>query len=140
MQKITKDVLDKIREYIEHLCEIDEENVEYRIKEIPKIRHELFTRFSHECRELDNLNISLKKKYGDLYKHYKYEDDRNWDTKGEIESQIYSNKDYCTMWRIYNEQKYIVKELEGILENLKSLSYDIKELNQLIRFKSGCYH
>jgi len=139
MQKMTKEVLDKIRKYIETLCIINEDTLQEKISEIPKRQHEIFTRFAYECNELNNLDMKLKKKYGDLYKHYKYGDNRNWDTKGEIESQIYADTNYQVVWRQYNEQTYIVKELEGILNNIKVASFQIKNMIDLLKFKAGMY-
>jgi len=139
MIKIDKNILDTIRNYLKELSEIEENNLDERLITIPKRQHELFIRYVYESKQLGSTEIKMKKLYGELYKYYKYNDDRKWDTKGEIESQIYSDPKYQVLWREFNEQKYIVEELEGFLNNLKSLYYNIKEFIGLLRFQAGMF-
>ena len=139
MVKLDKNAIDMLRSYIEKLCEIEESNLSERLIMIPKRQHDLFIRYVYESKQLGRAEIEMKKMYGDLYKKFKYDDDRNWDTKGEIESQIYSDPKYQRLWIDFNNQKYIVEELEGFLANLKSLYYNIKELIGWFKFQAGVY-
>jgi len=137
MQKIDKNALQLIRNHVHTLSEIDEDNVEERKKEIPKRIHEIFVRFMYECNELKELEVKKLAKHGELYKHYKFFDNHSWGNKGEIESQICSDKTYQYICREYNKQEYIVKELEGFFKNLKDLMFQVKNTIDLMKFKSG---
>ena len=139
MIQIDQNILNKIRDHLKDLSHIEENNLDDRLMTIPKHQHELFIRYVHESKHLGNTELKMKKLYGELYKYYKYNDDRNWDTKGEIESQIYADPKYQVLWREFNEQKYIVEELEGFLNNLKSLYYNIKEFIGLLKFQAGMF-
>jgi len=139
MQKIDKKILDTIKNNVQVICDIQEDNVEDRIKDISKVQHSIFIRFAYEANELNTIETKMKELYGTLYRHYKFNDNHSWETKGEIESQIYADQKYQTLLIECNKQKYIVKELEGCLDNIKTVSFQIKNLIALLKYKAGMY-
>lgn len=82
--------------------------------------------YTQQKYEVEKLKIELDELYGKLFKHYRIDDDIQWNTTKEIESQIYADKDYTTKYRQLAEQKYYLNYIEETLSNLKDMHYTIK--------------
>ena len=134
-----KKTLDELKNYVADICDINEENLDEKLRENAKRYNQIFHQFAYECNELNKIEREMKEEYGRLYKHFKYEDDHTWDSKGEIESQIFADKKYSALTLKHNEQTYVVKQLEGCLNNIKHTSFQIKNLISLLKFRSGMF-
>lgn len=87
--------------------------------------------------EYENLCTKKDHLYGNLYKKYKYKDDYSWDTKGEIESQIKSDRSYVDLCVERNKQGAIIEYLEGTLKNISSIQFQIRDFIAYKKFKAG---
>lgn len=83
----------------------------------------LYTRLNYLYQ---NHKISLDELYGQLYKFYKFNDKYAWGTSKEIDSQIYSNKQYCDEARKLATEKYQLDYILETLGTLKGMHYTIK--------------
>jgi hypothetical protein len=59
--------------------------------------------------------------YGTLYEKFKYNCNKEWDSKAEIESQIKKEKEYIDIVIKINRQQVIVEYLENTLKNITIL-------------------
>src|SRR5210317_1690339 len=96
---------------MEEEVKITDDNLLERSYRYPDTYMRYLAIFTNQLTELKSLEVRKKEMYGKLFKYYKYEDDRNWETKQEIESQIYSDKKYVDICVQYNEQEAMVKHL-----------------------------
>ena len=71
-----------------------EENAEQKSIEIPNLYQKYLDFYIDQLREIKELQLDIDKKHGELFKFYKFEDNRSWGNKGEIETQINSNNEY----------------------------------------------
>lgn len=132
--------LKELERYVKKFLTNLQDNVIEKSDKIHLLRHTIQTNYFYpEYTKLDLLEEQCKKKYGELFNHFKYEDNKKWETRGEIESQIYSNNEHYNLRVKLSEQKYIVKELEAILLNLKDCSYSIKNIIDYKKWESGMF-
>jgi len=113
---------------------LTEENLIEKSKKLPMLYNEYLDIFSKELRSLKKLSADKHKKFGELYKHFKYFDNHNWETKGEIETQILAHDEYYALVVEFNEQETMVKQLEMALENIKRTSFQIKNIIEYKKF------
>lgn len=128
-----KTYLKKIEKYIT----FDESNILQKTSNFPILTHKLINLLTDEIKNLKDLELQKKVKYGKLYKYYKTEDDYNWSNKLEIDSQIYSHKDYVKVCQDLNEEELVVKRLEETLDNVKKISFHIRNFIEWKKFTEG---
>ena len=90
---ITPDLFKKLQEVGERYCKMPD-----TLSEIAKKNNSLPTEiqymqkfYTQQKYEVEKLKIELDELYGQLYKHYRIDDDIQWNTTKEIESQIYAD-------------------------------------------------
>lgn len=125
---ITPDLFKKLQEVGERYCKMPD-----TLSEIAKKNNSLPTEiqymqkfYTQQKYEVEKLKIELDELYGQLYKHYRIDDDIQWNTTKEIESQIYADKQYIAKNRELAEQKYYLNYIEETLSELKDMHYTIK--------------
>lgn len=72
------------------------------------------------------LKIDLEKLYGELFKHYKFNDSCAWGSTKEIETQIHSDDSYKAKILEYTTQKYYLDFVTETLSSVKNLNFVIK--------------
>jgi delta 1-pyrroline-5-carboxylate dehydrogenase len=74
------------------------------------------------------MELKLKKevKYAELYRYFKFSANERWDTKSEIEAQMYSDIQFQSIISDINTQQEIVTFLEQTLDNIKTLSFAVR--------------
>lgn len=82
--------------------------------------------YTQQKYEVEKLKIELDELYGQLFKHYRIDDDVQWNTTKEIESQIFADPKYTALYRQLAEQKYYLDYIGETLANLKDMHYTIK--------------
>lgn len=127
----------RLKKMVENELSLDENDISTMSFKIPNLYQKYLDIFSNEFLELNNLEVEIKSKFGELYKKYKYKDDYEWSNKNEIESQIHSNEDFRNLRIRFNEQEFIVKYLEKTLENINRLSFSLKNYIDIMKFKHG---
>lgn len=82
--------------------------------------------YTQQKYEVEKLKIELDELYGQKFRYYRIDDNVQWNTTKEIESQIYADKDYAAKNRQLAEQKYYLNYIEETLSNLKAMNFTIK--------------
>ena len=93
--------------------------------------------FNTEASRLAVIRLDLEKKSGELYQFYKNEDKIAHDTMKEIEGCISSNPEYLELKAKEIKQAAIVDYLEGTLNNIKQLSYSLKNFVEYQKIQLG---
>jgi hypothetical protein len=127
----------QLKKIIEEILKIEENNILSKSMEIPVKYHKILGIYVKELDSLENLKSKLEKKYGELYKQYKYNDNYNWERKNEIESQIYSNSEYNKLKLEINRQEIITEYLSKSLNNLNNMSFHIKNYIDMRKYLNG---
>ena len=70
--------------------------------------------------------LTFPKNIGQLFKHYKFEDNYTWGSTKEIESQIQCDPAYTKMQRDLNKQKYYLNFITETLNDIKGMGFVIK--------------
>ena len=83
------------------------------------------------------MNIDKNEKYGKLYEKYKFNHTQTLDTKGEIEAWINSDPVYVKLLKELAEQEVVCKYLEGVVDKMSKLSFDLKNFIEYKKFLSG---
>jgi hypothetical protein len=117
---------DKLMNKLKNYLTIDEDNIEKKILDNPLTYHQYLDLYCNELRILSKLELDKKVMFGKLYEKIKFHGNVSWDTKAEIESQIYRNAEFYALHVRCNEQSVMVKQLEKSLENIKNISFQIK--------------
>lgn len=73
-----------------------------------------------------SLEIEKDELYGELLKHYKFEDNVAWGSQREIDSQIYSDPKYISKVKELTMQKYYLEYIQETLGNVKAVAFTIK--------------
>lgn len=82
--------------------------------------------YYRELAELDKLEMLMDKLMGERYKHYRFEDDKEW-TKVEIEKYcIPSDSKILKMKKIINRQKIRVRFFEMCYRGFEKMQWSMK--------------
>ena len=132
-----KEDFEKLKKLTESKIKFSEEVISQKLIEIPLMYCTYLDLFVRENKELANLKLKKDSLYSDIYKNLKFYSPERWETKNEIESQMFSNPNYKLVVSEINDQQEIVTYLEQTLENIKSLSYNIKHYIEWTKFQNG---
>ena len=127
----------KLKKLTEEKLAFSEDNIQGKIASIPLLYDTYMKAFVRENKLLNELKLDKDVLYADLYKYFKYDADHRWDTKNEIESQMYSDVKYQSKVKQINEQQEIVTFLELTLENIKTLSFSLKNYIDWRKFQEA---
>jgi len=95
---------------------------------LPTLQHEYIDIWGKEARETEKLRADIKKLYGILYEKIKHKSDVAWETKAEIETQIYSNDEYHKKSvELYQKEK-MVEQLLKCIDNIKNTQWTIRNI------------
>jgi hypothetical protein len=136
---MTEEMFKRLKKQAMSDLRFNEENALEMAMKIPNLYQRYLDVYIDEMRKLKELNVSVDEKYGELYKYFKYEDNKAWSNKGDIDSQINSNKEYCSLKRESIKLEFVVKYLEEVLDNIKRMSFSVKNYIDLQKFKAGMY-
>lgn len=129
----------KLKQKVIKDLEFNDDNVLEKSTKIPTYYQRYLELFIDEMKELKKINLKVDTKYGELYKYYKYEDNRTWDNKAEIVSQINTNQEYNDLRKEQVKREFVVKYLEEVLDNIKRMSFSIKNFIDLKKFNAGMF-
>lgn len=133
------DTFNKLKRLAEREIAFDATNVYEVSARVPNLYQKYLDIYMNEYKILKKIDIDMDKLYGEKLKHYKHSDNYKWDNKGELDSQIKSDNDYHTKRIEHAKQEHIVKYLEEVLDNIKRLSFSIKNYIDLQKFKHGVF-
>jgi len=126
-----------LKEHIDKKITLDITKLNAQLLESPILYSSVLQLFIKENKILNNLEIEKDEKYASLYKHFKYDSDVRWETKHEIESQMYSDKSYLMILSKIEDQQEVVTYLQQQLENIKNMSFAIKNYIEWQQFLAG---
>lgn len=129
----------KLKVLAEKDIQFDEKNVLELSERVPNLFQKYLDVYVEELKILKDMEINREKKYGELYKHFKHKDQYEWSQKGEIESQINSDPNYYKLKMQIAQQEFMVKYLENVLDNIKRLSFSIKNWIEIKKFQAGMF-
>jgi hypothetical protein len=134
---MTETEFKKLRKKSENDLTITKKNVLEKSLQIPKLLDSYIKIFTKEYHDYKNLLAKKKKKYGELYEHFKFKSKYTLDKKSEIEPFIYGDDDFFKISKQCNDQEMICKFLENIIDTLKSMSFNIKNFIDYNKFLNG---
>lgn len=125
---ITPQVFASLQTIGEKYCKIPDTMVEIAKKNnaLPTEIQYMQKFYTQQKYEVEKLKIELDELYGQKFRYYRIDDNVQWNTTKEIESQIYADKDYAAKNRQLAEQKYYLNYIEETLSNLKAMNFTIK--------------
>ncbi len=129
----------KLKKLAEREIKFNEETALDISTRVPNLYQKYLDIYVNELRLYKSHMTNIDKTYGELYKKIKHHDNYEWGNKNEIESQINAHPDYHKLRVAANEQEYIVKYLEGVLDNIKRLSFSIKNYIDIQKFRAGMF-
>jgi hypothetical protein len=126
-----------LQDYLEDKLTFNEENIGLKTMELASIHHKLIRLLSSMTKDKTAIEGKLDEMYGTLYKFYKFESEYRWETKGEIESQIFSDKRYSTIKERANLITVQITFVGKSLDSLKEISYQIKNYIDFQKLMNG---
>lgn len=136
---MTTEQFTKLKKLTEESVTIDLNKLQTQLLEIPLLHDRYLTLFIRENKSLNFLQTQKQELYAKLYKHFKYDANERWETKHEIESQMYTDKSYVSLLSRIDDQQEIVTYLEKTIDNIKNLSFTIKNYMDWQRFLNAEY-
>lgn len=136
MESDFKKKLNRIKEIAEDDFNLDNLDLEKKLRQIPNLHSSWMKRFYSQSYKLMKMESDLKKLYRDklnYYLHnYEYEVKPN-----QVNFYIESDEEYARKLLRVDEQRILVDAIEGILKKVNQLSFDIKNLMDLKKLKMG---
>lgn len=128
---------EKLKKEAEAEMSFDKSNAAEKNILIPNLYQKWLGIFNVESSRLAVIRIDLEKKRGELYQFYKTEDKVAHDTQKEIECCINSNPEYLDIKAKEIKQVAIVDYLEGTLNNIKQLSFSLRNFIEYQKIQLG---
>jgi len=116
---------------------ITESNVLLKSIEIPQIYTFYLNHYRKTLKYYKELLVLKDKIYGELFHYYKYEFTHALDKKTDIEPYINSNEKFYKILIKVNNQEIYLKWLEKALDNIKQMSFNIKNFIDYKKFMNG---
>lgn len=126
-----------LKDYIDKKINWNQDNCQGKLMELTVLYSKCIDLFSEESLLLNELKLQKDIIYGDLLETLKFESNRRWDSKNELESQMYREPKFQLISRQINEQQSVVDYLGKCFEIIKSTQYAIKSYMDWEKFKSG---
>ena len=134
---MNKQKFEELKNYVGKKITWTGDNCQSKLMELSILYSNCINTFTTESLELEDISIKLKELTAELWEHYKFNADHRWDTKQEIETQMYRDVRFRTLTAEYNEQKAITDYLGRVFEMIKSTQYAIKSYMDWEKFKAG---
>lgn len=134
---MTINEFESLKKTAEEELKFDKSNAAEKNILLPNLYQKWLGIFNTESSRLAVIRLDLEKKSGELYQFYKNEDKIAHDTMKEIEGCISSNPEYLELKAKEIKQAAIVDYLEGTLNNIKQLSYSLKNFVEYQKIQLG---
>jgi hypothetical protein len=128
---------DEIRAEFQAITLIDDDNLLDMARERPYLHSRYLNEYNKEILILHNMKSNLDKLFAKKYKDIKFDTKHAWNTKGEIENQIFGDDEYYNIKVEYDFQKTIVDFYSDAIDIIKSISFDIKNYTEYKMFLMG---
>lgn len=134
---MTKSDFSTLVKYTENKLKLTKDNVFDKSVEIVNAYTEYLNLYIKELKRYRELVIDKDRLYGTLYDDFRFNNNKALKSKTEIDPYIDSNKVFYDTKIAVMEQEMVVKYLEGILDNINRMSYNIKNFIELKQMKEG---
>jgi len=134
---MTPEDFKKLKKRATEDIQFNEDNAVQMSALVPNLYQKYLSLYISELEKYKILLLKRDRMYGQLLKKEKLEGEIEWRSKDEYNSVIICNDDYYNIKLQAQEQEYIVKFLEETLENIKRLSFNIKNYVDLKKFLGG---
>jgi len=115
-----------LKQLTEKKITFSEDNFQSKLAEVPLLYSSYLQIFVRENKFLMELKLKKEVKYAELYRYFKFSANERWETKSEIEAQMYSDIQFQSIISDINTQQEIVTFLEQTLDNIKTLSFAVR--------------
>ena len=132
-----KDKLKRIKLIIEDELKFDSGTILEKNRNIPKMYHMYLDIFLAENREYKKLVAQRDSLYAKKYHYFKYDYDYKLDSKGEIDLFIKGDDEYNKLNLKVETQKLHAEFFEKTLDNIRTLSFSIKNHIEFKKFLAG---
>ena len=129
-----------IRDFFEETLQFDESDAKLTAltKSLPGIYQKAIAMFTEQYQTCNNLKTLKEDMYGKIYKKHKITDSRSF-SKPEIDIIIQSDDNYRKLKIEYNTQEMYLKYLEFTIDNIKKISFQVKNYIEIKKFFAGDY-
>lgn len=132
-----KESFEQLKKHIEESLTLDKENVMNKTLELSMLHDNVLRLYLKESRNLKILKTERDYLYGKKYHHYKFQFEYELGPKNEIETYIFADDEYHQKRLIVQEQEVVVDYLQGVMDNIKQTSFQIKAYVDLLRIQQG---
>jgi dGTP triphosphohydrolase len=134
---MTQEQFEKFKVHSVEIFNISDLNIIEKTRLLSKTLQNYIVIFIDELNELKEFKCQQERLYGQLYKYYKEDYKVELDSKHEYETYIYADEKYCKLCVEVNKQEIIVKFLEETIDNIKKMSYNIKNWLEIKKYLDG---
>ena len=132
-------VFNKLKAIADKEVRFTEETALVKTTEVPNLYQKYLDIYIVELRILKDMKTNLAQIYGVKYDYFKHGHTHTWSGKAEIETQIFADAAYHKKRIEANQQEYMVEYLEGVLDNVKRLSFSLKNYIDMKKFQTGMF-
>ena len=134
---MTSEQLEALKVFVKKDLIINEDNLQKISLGVPVLYHKYLDIFTEEFKVFQDMTTNLKEAYGKLYDKYRFNSDKQLDGKAEIECYIFSDPIYIKKQYDYNVQQKVVKYLEGVLDTISKISFNVNNYVNYRKFLAG---
>jgi hypothetical protein len=134
---MTMDELEKLKPIVAKDLKITEATVLSISLDVPILYHKYLDIFTVQFKLMKDKDNAMKELYGKLYDKYRFQGDKQLDTKGEVETYVFSDAAYVKLQYEYNVQVTVVKYLESVLEAIGRITYTVGNFIKYREFLVG---
>lgn len=134
---MTNENLEKLKKHIEDVLRLTKDNVMNKTLELSGLYDNVLRLLIKELKIYKTLEIEKDELYGTLYHKYTKEFEYQLDTKYEVENYIFKDKLFVQKRLNIQDRELTVKYLEGVLDNIKNTSFQIKSYVDQLKIQQG---
>lgn len=116
----------QLQTYLEKKLTFDANNISTKLMEYAAVHQSLLKLLATLHAAKKTTEDKQRESYGNLYKFYKFESEYRWDSKTEVESQIFADKKYVAICASLNTIEVQLIYVGKSLDSIKDLSFAIK--------------
>ena len=134
---MTQAELQKLKPIIQKELTFNEDNLQSKFQELIIKRCFYLDLTSKETTKLKNLRLDKEVLYAELYDKIKFHSDIRREKRDEIESQMHREPRFLAICKEIIIQEEIVSYLAEIIQAFKDLSFQLRAMLDMIKFKAG---
>lgn len=134
---MTSKEFEEERNLFHELTFLDDDNILDMAREKPYLQSQYINKYNDSLEKLLVLKIELDKLYADVYRETKFNAKNVWNTKGEIETQMFADEKYYNKKKEYEFQKMVTDFYSDAVDTIKNMGFDIKNYIEYKKFLLG---